>query len=342
MMRTGFLAGIVAGAALWGSAHPARADFYPVIVIGKVVMADGSPPPFVASIERECTDFSMYNGPQTDKKGEWVWRLNIDLYEQRSCIFRAHHDGYTSTEIDASNINKQYLDTTVHVADIMLMPKVPDAYTIHISGDNFPSKARAPFEKAIKAVDAQDFDDAVIGFKVSTEIAPKFAEAWHALGIVYDKTGKPELARDAFAKAIQADPKLLPGYFTLAQTCIELKDWKCAAENSDRLVRLDVKRMYPGIYLHQAVARFQLKDLGGAEQSASEMVRLDPKHKYPRAEWVLGRILEEKGDLDGARAHMMKYLELEPKAADAELVQGHMEALGKAEAKDINPELELL
>ncbi len=341
MTRTGIL-GMAAGAALFCNLQMARADVYPVIVVGKVVMADGSPPPFVVSIERECTDLSTFIGPQTDKKGVWIWRLDIDLYEQRACVFLAHHEGYSSTEIDASNINTNYLDKTVHVPDIMLMPKVPDPYTIHISGDNFPAKARAPFDKAIKALDTQDFDDAIIGFKVAVETAPKFAEAWHALGVVYDKTGKPALAKEAFTKAIEANPKLLTGYFTLAQTCLELKDWKCAAGNSDRLVTLDVKRLYPGIYLHQAVARFQLNDLTGAEQSANRMIELDPKHKYPRVEWVLGRILEEKGDLDGARAHMTKYLRLEPAAPDAELVQAHMLALGKPEAKDINPDLELL
>lgn len=342
MTATGFLGGILATAALFCTVQTARADVYPVIVTGKVVMADGSPPPFVASIERECTDFSQYIGPQTDKKGVWIWRLDIDLYEERSCFFRAHHDGYTSTEIDASDINTNYLDKTVHVPDIMLMPKVPDPWTIHMSGDNFPAKARPPFDKAIKALDTQDFDDAIIDFRVAVETAPKFAQAWHALGVVYDKTGKPELAREAFTKAIAADPKLLTGYFTLAQTCLELKDWKCAAGNADRLIALDVKRLYPGIFLHQAVARFQLKDLAGAEQSARQTIELDPKHTYSRVEWVLGRILEEKGDLDGARTHMMKYLELDPTAPDAELVQAHMQALGKPEAKDINPDLELL
>lgn len=342
MIRTSLPAGILSIATLLCAVQTAKADVYSVIITGKVVMADGTPPPFIASIERECTDFSQYIGPQTDKQGMWIWRLDIDVYEQRACVFRAHHDGYTSTEIDASNINSNYLDKTVHVADITLMPRVPDPWTIHTSGDNFPPKARAPFEKAIRALDALDMDGALVDFRVSVEVAPKFAEAWHALGVVYDKTGKPALARDAFTKAIAANPKLLPGYFTLAQTCIELKDWNCAAENSNRLVTLDVKRLYPGILLHQAVARFQLKDLAGAEQSANEMIRLDPKHKYPRAEWVLGRILEEKGDLDGARTHMMKYLQLEANPPDAELVQGHLQALGKPEAKDINPDLEVL
>ena len=36
----------------------ATADIYPVILHGKVVMDDGSAPPFVVSIERVCSDIA--------------------------------------------------------------------------------------------------------------------------------------------------------------------------------------------------------------------------------------------------------------------------------------------
>jgi hypothetical protein len=69
MLSIRLLACIVVGAAFFAAGPAAMADVYPVIVIGKVIMPDGSAPPFIASIERECTDFSRANGPQTDKKG---------------------------------------------------------------------------------------------------------------------------------------------------------------------------------------------------------------------------------------------------------------------------------
>jgi hypothetical protein len=109
------------------------------------------------------------------------------------------------------------------------------------------------------------------------------------------------------------------------------------------MLKVDTKHNYPEIYMHQAVARFELKDVAGAEQSANELIRIDPKSKYPRIEYVLGRILEAKGDLEGARAHMMKYLSLDAVAKDAEQVQAHMLALGKPEAAQTGPpNLELL
>jgi hypothetical protein len=50
----------------------------------------------------------------------------------------------------------------------------------------------------------------------------------------------------------------------------------------------------------------------------------------PRAEYVLGRILEAKGDVTGAREHMSKYLELDKKAPDPEAIQVHLKGLGNS------------
>lgn len=342
MSRVHLLTGVFLAGALLGLAVSASADVYPVIVIGKVVMADGSAPPFTVSIERECSDFSTFNGPQADKSGQWVWQLSIDVYEQRACVIRAHHDGYTSTVIDGSDINRNYLDKTVHVADIMLMPKVPDPYTIHVSGDNYPAKAKAPFEKAMRGIDTGNYEDAVINLKVAVATAPKFGEGWHALGVVYSNTGRPELAQDAFQKAIDANPKLLTAYVTLTRTCLLLKQWQCAADTSARLIRADLKHIYPEIYLHQAVAFFYQKKLDAAEQSANEFLHYDGAKRMPRVEYVIGRILEAKGDLDGARTHIARYLTLEPMALDHELMEGRLQLIGKPEAADINVDLELL
>jgi Tfp pilus assembly protein PilF len=226
---------------------------------------------------------------------------------------------------------------------MVISPAVADPYTIHTSGENFPGKSKAPFMKAMKALDAHNMPEAIKDLQAALDAAPKFSDGWHALGVVYDKSGHKAEAKDAYTKAIDADPKMLQSYVALARVCLVLKDWQCAADTSGRMKKVDTKHDYPEIYLHEAVARFGLKDLAGAEQSANEMIRLDPKSKFPRIEYVLGRILEAKGDINGAREHMMKYLSLDAVSKDAEQVQAHMLALGKPEAAKVNPpDLELL
>lgn len=321
----------------------ARADTYPVILMGTVTMEDGSPPPFIVSIERVCSDFQTDTpGPLTNKKGEWIWRLEIDAFATRSCVFRASHPGYASTTIDASNLNLNSHDTKLQVPPLVLVGASLDPYTIHVSGDSMPGRARGPFEKAMKALDMHQTDEARRQLEAAVAAAPKFAQGWHALGVVDDRSGKTAEARDAYMHAIEADPKLLPPYVTLARLCIITKDWQCAAQTADTLIKVDPKHTYAEIYLHRAVAQYGLKDLAGAEESAREFIRLDTRHTKPRAEYVIGRILEAKGDAAGAREHISKYLELQPGAPDAELVQGHLLGMGKPENAAVEPELEPL
>jgi len=321
----------------------ARAEYYWVIVQGTVTMEDGSPPPFTVSIERVCSDlYGDAPGPLTNKKGEWSWRLNVDPYASRSCIFQASHPGYRSSTADASNININSHDTTVKIPPLVLIGASIDPYTIHTSGESMPGRARGTFEKAMKALDAHNYDEAVRLLQTVTAGSPKFAEGWHSLGIVEEKTGKAAEARDAYTHAIEADPKAFNSYVTLTRLCIRMKDWQCALQTSDSLIKADPKQTYAEIYLHKAVAQYELKDLPGAEASAEEAIQLDPKHTRPREEYVLGRILEAKGDLKAAREHMSKYLELEATAPDAEIVQGHMLGLGKPENAGVEPVLEPL
>jgi len=67
--------------------------------------------------------------------------------------------------------------------------------------------------------------------------------------------------------------------------------------------------------------QFNLKDLAAAEASANEA--MNPKGKQPavRAEYTLGRILEAKGDMAGAKQHMSRYLALVPNAPDAAMIK---------------------
>jgi Flp pilus assembly protein TadD len=343
MIRTSALAFVGMATAGFCAGQVTITDFYQIIVTGTVTMEDGSPPPFSVGIERVCSDpHGDQPGPVTNKKGEWIWRMPFDAFDPRSCAVRASHPGYTSTRVEISNINLALHETTAKLPPIVLAGAVLDPYTIHTTGDNIPAHTKGPFEKAMKDLDAKKYDDAIALLKEVVATAPKYGDGWHALGVVYDRLGKLDEARDAYTHAIAVDPKLLPPYVTLTRLCIKTKDWQCALTNADSMTKVDTKHLYPEIYVHRAVAQYELKDLTSAEESAQEAIRLDPKHKFPRAEYVLGRILEAKGDIDGAREHMQKDLELQPAAKDAEQVQAHMLALGKPEKAGTEPDLEPL
>lgn len=339
--------GVCFVAAVFGLIEPAAGNTYPVIVKGTVVMKDGSPLPKPAGIERECSDIQgSAPGPITDKKGKFLWRMEIDAFRTRACVLRATLPGYVSTTFDISGINATSHDTTAEIPPLVLTPRGGDynANIISVPGNEVPSRAKAAWKTAMKAVDTGHLAEASAQMKAAVDAAPQFAQGWNALGMVDDNLGNLAEARDAYEHAIKADPKLLPPYLGLARLCIKIKEWDSAAKAADTFIKADPKRLalYPEIYLHQAVARYELKDLDGALASVQEAIKLDPNNKMPRAEYVLGRILEAKGDPKGAREHISKYLELDPKAADAELIKAHLQYMGKPEGAGVEPDLEIL
>ena len=338
MKRTQFFAFsllAIAGAQL------ALADTYPVIIQGKVTMEDGSAPPFQVSIERVCSDGQGdVPGPLTNKKGEWLWRIEIDAFATRSCIFRASHPGYSSTTADASNINLTSRATTVTLPPLVLAAATADPYSLRFTDSEMPGKARGQVEQAMKALDAHNTAEAAADLQAAVAGSPKFAQGWHSLGVVQENLGKTAEARESYTHAIAADPKSFPSYVTLARLCVKAKDWDCVAKNSEALIKLDKKETYPEIYLHQAVAQYEKRDLAGAEASVQQEIKLDKAHKKPRAEYVLGCILEAKGDVNGAREHITKYIELDPNAPDMVQVKAHLDNLGKSSSAEGRPDLE--
>ena len=138
----------------------------------------------------------------------------------------------------------------------------------------------------------------------------------------------------------RANPKFLQPYVTLAALCIKTKDSDRAASTAAAGIKADSNTCTQSLYIHEAVAQYEHKDLSGAESSVQQAIQLT-YHHHPREEYVLGRILEAKGDTGGAKEHMEKYLKLEPSGPDSPQVQEHLRNLGKPEAAVVDPALEL-
>ncbi len=323
------------------SCLPAAADTYQVILRGKVTMRDGSPPPSSVGIQRICSDdYGSAPGPITNKKGEYLWRMDVDNMLTRACTLEATLTGYASTSIDISDLSG-FISTTKDLPPLVLSKRGGDPRAVGTGDTDVPAAARAAWKAAMKSVDAGNLPEVTRQLKLAVEAAPKFARGWQTLGIVYETIQMPAEARDAYLHAVALDPKMTAAWVTLARQDVLVKDWKGADAAADSAIKLDPKRAYPEAYLHQAVARYELKDLAGAEASVKEALQAPRTKELLRSEFVLGRILDAKGDYAGAREHIAKYLALDPKTPDAELISGYLGVLGKPEGQGVNPDLEL-
>src|SRR5437868_5679859 len=139
--------------------QPVAAENYPLIIKGKVTMPDGSPPPFTVGIERICSDaIGSAPGPITDKKGDYLWRMDVDPLRSRACFIRATHAGYTSTTIDISALNG-YTNTVTTLDTLVISGGSSDPYAIVSKDSNLPSRAAGPWKAAMKALDTSNYPE---------------------------------------------------------------------------------------------------------------------------------------------------------------------------------------
>ena len=322
-----------------------------LVLHGKVVMEDGSVPSRPVAIERFCGDTTQHIAA-TNTRGEYVWHAVADsnssglvvtstfstniitpsggmmtnLAPNASCILRAALPGFESNFIVVDELNS-FSNPVLPVLVLARLGSQPNFDML--SGTSVPRGVSNSWSRAAKAVHASNWPEAERHLRSALQAAPRFAQGWNALGSVLLYERKESEARQAYQRAIDSNARLLPPYLLLARLCIVAQDWDAAAKTSDAFIKVDTRRQFPEGYLYQAIARYHLKDLEGAEISAREAIRLDGKHDVPRSEYVYGLILAAKHDYGPAGEHMSRYLQLDPRATDAEAVRSRLLSLGK-------------
>jgi Tfp pilus assembly protein PilF len=320
------------------------ADYFTVILQGNVVMPDGSPPPRAAGIQRECSDYAATSpGPLTDKKGHYIWRMDLDPENTRVCTLYAGLAGFSSTHVDIANfsVGEYSQNKMITVPDIVLSPRDSGGAksVVLVPIQDAPGKAQAPYKAAVKALDANETEEGIKQLLLAVQAVPKFADGWVILGQVYEQHDRIMEARDVLLHAIAANPKLASPYLRLARISNKLGDWNAAAKNEDALIKIE-DRYYPEVYLEQGITRFELKDLAGAEQSLKTAQSLDPLHKFSRSEYVLGMVALAKGDVIAAKEHLAQYIKLDPNAPDIERIQAQHDSIGTPDAPKLDITLE--
>ncbi|MFY9728390.1 MAG: VWA domain-containing protein [Bryobacteraceae bacterium] len=369
-------------AALLVSLEPAEAGH--LLFRGRVVMADGSPPPKPVGIEYYCPGKRTQVVGITSKRGDFLWHYEGTAFEpsinstnastafmqqgmsgltvneptgvgmagmsgyealafsQRTgfgasgCILRAVSTGLVSSTIDLSD---HKLTQNPQLPDIILTrPSASEGLEI-AGAPTVPKAAQKDWGRGISALGSTNWEEAETHLRAAVDAAPRFGLGWSALALAYHNLHKSAEARDALERAIELDPKTISLRFRLMRTEMDLKDWKAAAATAAALTEADGGRRFPDAYLDKAVIHFHLNELDQALESATEQVRRDTRHELPRGEYILGLIYEARHDYARAAEHMKKYLELIPKASDAQAVRERIDNLGKSPDADVATEV---
>lgn len=322
-----------------------------VIVSGDVRMEDGTAPPDAVQINRVCggrttvaarTDsmghfnFSVSAGGSTTATADAgqapppASNLNKALNasstqytnpittELRDCEVEAVLSGFR-----AESVRLSIRDTSDdgRVGTIVLHPlSRSGALTVSVTTAGAPVTAKKAYDKALEAIGKEKWDVAESELSKAVKIYPKFAIAWHQLGLVRQKRNEPPAAIEAWKEALKQDPKYVKPYESLAALADRQENWMAAEQYSREWLQLDPDD-FAAAYLINAIANARLNRIDAAELAARGGLRVDKDRKVPRLDYVMGLILIQKQQYADAAKFLRTYLELVPNARDAAIVR---------------------
>ena len=241
------------------------------------------------------------------------------------CIVRGVVSGFRSSELA---ITHHMLRDDPNMGTITLARLGHDgATTVSRTTQSASPKAIKLFEKARSEMLQRDTDGAERDLKKAVETDPGFAEAWLQLGKL-QTASDPQAARDAFSKAISADPQFVLPYEQLAYLASQSGNWQEVLDNTNHLAQVLPEGTAVSWYLN-ALANYQTGKPDLAEASALKSLALDPKHTVMNTEQLLAVVLARKGDFTGAISHLRSCLTYIPPGSNADLLKQQIAQLEK-------------
>jgi tetratricopeptide (TPR) repeat protein len=333
---------------------------------GRVATTDGTAVPNDALVERVCNtgvrqqvhvnpngEFSMQLGSRNDSyldatgepvSQEGVNRKNSEMgiprLELANCELRASVSGYSSSVISLVDLAGSLNSIDVGAIVVQRRGKV-EGLTLDASAYKAPKDARKAYEKGLQAEKKGELANAHKYFERALEIYPKYTNAWFQLGTVLQKEHQKDAARTAFTQATTIDTKYLPPYLSLSLMAYEAENWTELLNFTNHILNLDpLNRVsgyvwdldplnYTEAYFYNAIANFKLKKFADAEKSGLKAEQVDLPTRFPQLHLLLAEIFTRKNDYPIAISEIQMYLELVPRAKDADQVRERLARLEK-------------
>jgi tetratricopeptide (TPR) repeat protein len=184
---------------------------------------------------------------------------------------------------------------------------------------NVPKDALKKYQSAGESVQKNDLKAAGALLDEAIAIYPDFALAYNEKGVLLLKQNELDKALESFVKAIQIKPDYFEAKLNFGYTLLNKKDYE-----KSELVFRDVLRQkadVPIVHMYLGMALINLKKIDAAEASLKQAISLKGGDNLPLAHRYLAGIYMQKKRNAEAAAELQKYLDLAPKAADADKIK---------------------
>lgn len=205
--------------------------------------------------------------------------------------------------------------------------KKGDFYSNNPLFKDVPKPALEKFKKGLEKLEKNDAKGAVALFDEAIAAYPNFAPAYHQRGTAYLKENDLDKALESFVKAISIKPDYFEAKFSVGYTQYLKKNYEVAAAVFDDVLKQ--KADMPEAEMYLGISLFNLKNLDAAEATLKKTVALKGGDGLALAHLYLGQIYAMKKKNAEAVSELEKYLELLPKAPNADRIKSAIADLKK-------------
>lgn len=292
---------------------------------GRILMPDGRPASSV-KVSLNGADFTT-GSTQTDNDGNFTFSNipagNYNVSVKGTNEYESENESLT---ISRDTTPGQMFNLAFHLRPLG-MKKSSLNPTNNPLLANVPKDALKKHKNAAESAQKNDFKAAVAYLDEAIGIYPNFALAYNEKGIMLLKQNELDKALEAFSKAIQIKPDYLEAKVNFGYTLLNQKDYQKV-----EVVMRDVlqqKQDLPSAQMYLGIALIGLKKIDDAEASLKKAISLKGGENLAQAHRYLGGIYMQKKKNAEAIAELEKYLELSPKAADADKIKAMIGDLKK-------------
>lgn len=183
------------------------------------------------------------------------------------------------------------------------------------------------YQEAAESVQKNDLKAAVVLLDEAIAIHPNFALAYNEKGLLLVKQNDLDKALEAYVKAIQIKPDYFDAKFNFGYALLNKKQY----EQTEMVFRDLIKQRndMPSSHLYLGIALIGLKKIDEAEASLKQAITMKGGENLALAHKYLGGIYIQKKRNADAVAELQKYVDLAPRAPDAEKIKSTIEDLKK-------------
>ena len=240
-------------------------------------------------------------------------------FNLHGCELRANQAGFQSESISLAF--RRPLDNPDVGVLVLFRAGSIAGTTTSVTTMSAPKKARKGYKKALKEMKRKsaNYEKAVAELENATDLYPEFAEAWNLLGQIRLQLKNESGAQKAFESAAASDSKYLPPQLAMMELESRRQSWDQVSQWSNKVIELHPYLMKAHFY--QGLANLHLNHLDQAEESLTKVRTSHKAEHYPYAGYLLGLVLADKGNFDGAAKELKDFLKLRPEAPEGDRVK---------------------